>query len=580
VAGPDFSKLTPEQQRELARMVLAAQRASEPRPFYTGMGEKTADGKNTGRPKQYPPDHPRHHAVYVHPQTGLEYRCQDKLCLAGKTDENWRMWMLLTGRGFGKTEAGSNWIVDQAIKNPGTTWGVAAPVESDLFKTCFNGDSGILAQLRDDEKEDYNMNRHTVRLTNGSEIRGFTVDNPQRIRGANLYGLWIDEIAASIRGEEFLMETALPAVRKGKARIVFTTTPKPTPLMRKLAAGVFGTLHLTRGVMYENPALSEEAIETLRRVYLGKRAGRQELEGELLDEFEGALFSRQDLDDYRIIAGMQVPNYSNIVVGFDPAMKSGEESDESGIVVAASAEMDDGFEHAFILDDQSMKGSPAEVAKRVSIAAQVWGASCVYYEPNQGGDWIKDTLRSIDPLLPLREAHSSVGKIMRAQPVSALCEAGRIHMVGVFPELEEELCIMRPNVKSKGGDDDRSDAMIHAIFGLKLISSGSYILAYGQYTCTNCEKIYPRMRQSCPHCGMVREVRMEEPERPPRGSWADAYMDTCPKCRSRYPKNSTCQKCVGSPMAYMRQIGAFSGMAGKDGGPGYSDRNWFKGRKI
>ena len=567
----DPSKLSAETRRLIAQAILAEKRASEPRPFYSGTGAKVA------RPKQFPPDHPKHHEVWNHPQTGKPFRCQDSTCLLGKTDDKWRKWMLITGRGFGKTEAGSNWVVDQAIKSPNTTWGVAAPTEGDLFKTCFNGDSGILGQLREGELSDYNMNRHTVKLSNGSEIRGFTVDNPQRIRGANLYGLWIDEIAASIRGEEFLKFTAMAAVRLGEARIVFTTTPQPTPFMRKLVSGAFGDIHITRGTMYENPALSEAAVEDLRKTFLGSRAGRQELEGELLDEFEGALFSRQDLDDYRIIAGMKVPKYSNIVVGFDPAMKSGEESDESGIVVVASAEMNDGFSHGFILDDQSLKGTPQEVSKRVAAAAQLWEASCVYYEPNQGGDWIRESLKSVDPTLPCREAHSSKGKIMRAEPVSVLCEAGRIHMVGSFPELEEELCIMRPGAKSKGGDDDRSDAMIHAIWGLKLVSSGSYTLAYGQLSCMGCEKLYARTRQSCRHCGLVREVIMEEPERAPRGSWADAYMDICRKCRGRYPKNSYCQ-CGVSPQDYMAQVAAITGASGSSRQV-YTERSWFSGRK-
>ena len=487
--------------------------------------------------------------------------------------------MLLTGRGFGKTEAGSNWLVDQAIKSPGTTWGVAAPTEGDLFKTCFNGDSGILGQLLEGELADYNMNRHTVKLTNGSEIRGFTVDNPQRIRGANLYGLWIDEIAASIRGEEFLKYTALAAVRLGKSQIVFTTTPVPNPFMRKLLGGAFGKIHVTRGAMWENPALSEESVEDLRKTFLGSRAGRQELEGELLDEFEGSLFSRKDLDDHRILPGQKVPQYSNIVIGFDPAMKSGEESDESGIVVVASAEMQDGFDHAFILDDQSMKGTPADVAKKVAVTARIWDASCVYYESNQGGDWIKDSLKGIDPTLPCREAHSSRGKIMRAEPVSALCEAGRIHMVGTFPELEEELCIMRPNTKSKGGDDDRSDAMIHAVWGLRLVSYGSYTSAYGQLTCAECDKLYARTRQSCPHCGTVREVVMQEQARRPRGSWAEAYMDICRSCQSLHPKHSACAKCGKGAHAYMAQVAQITGSSNSNSSRMYTERNWFSGRK-
>jgi phage terminase large subunit-like protein len=190
-------------------------------------------------------------------------------------------------------------VIEQALRYPGTKWGVASSTVSELDSVCFGGDSGILAQLQPGELESYNQNKLRARLFNGSLVQGYSADSPDRIRGANLHGLWYDE-AASSRYPEFWYAAARPAVRMGRARIVVTTTPRNTKLLRDLTSRGDGSVHITVGRMWENDHLDEGTQEDLRREYFGTRLGRQELEGELLGDFEGALISRDSIEEHRI----------------------------------------------------------------------------------------------------------------------------------------------------------------------------------------------------------------------------------------------------------------------------------------
>ena len=196
----------------------------------------------------------------------------------------------MAGRGLplasGKPSPASNWVIEQALKYPGTKWGVASSTVSELDSVCFSGDSGILAQLQPGELESYNQNKLRARLFNGSLIQGYSADSPDRIRGANLHGLWYDE-AASSRYPEFWYAAARPAVRMGRAKIVVTTTPRSTKLLRDLTSRSDGSVHITVGRMWENDHLDEGTQEDLRREYSGTRLGRQELEGETARRLRG-----------------------------------------------------------------------------------------------------------------------------------------------------------------------------------------------------------------------------------------------------------------------------------------------------
>jgi phage terminase large subunit-like protein len=474
-------------------------------------------------------------------------------------------------------------VVREALKYPGTEWGVASPTSNELLGVIFNGSSGIRAQLRPGEESYFNINRTELRLSNGSCIFGFSIAEPNRIRGRNLSGLLIDEpVAASNTIDEFWEETGRFAVRKGESKIVITTTPKSINFLRKLVAKIDDNprFHVTRGTMYENPFLSQEIIEEYRQEYEGTRTGRQELEGELLGDVEGALFNRDELDRARISEGdPRYPEFfTEIAIGVDPAMTSQERSDESGIVVVASAEGDDGRDHAYVLADYSMRGKPGDVMVKVAQAFYAHDADCVYYESNMGGDWIRHALKQVDDNIPCREAFSSRGKIMRSQPVSNLAQQGRVHLTAPLSILVDQLCVLAPNAKSTE-HDDRADAMLHAIWGLKLVSYGSFINSYGLVNCDNCGKPYKKQHAACVNCGHVRKAEKTQEPRPSRGSWSDAYMHVCRKCGTKYPKHQECTNCSMSAQLYLAQVAALS--SGGNNNPSvYTGKNWFTGRKV
>lgn len=476
----------------------------------------------------------------------------------------------------GKTITGANWVIENCLKYPGTKWGVASSTASELESVCFRGDSGILSQAFPWEIKEYNINKHRIIFRNGSEVEGYSADSPDRIRGANLHGLWYDE-AASSRYPQFWYASARPAVRMDPAKILVTTTPRPTKLLRDLTSRKDGRVHITTGTMFENTHLDEGTKEDLAREYGGTRIGRQELYGELLDDFEGALFNRGDLDQYRI-EDNQLPELTRIIVGVDPAMKAGDEHDESGLIVAGEGTGPDGEQHAYIVEDRSMRGSPQQVMQTVASLFHKWAADCVVLETNQGGDYIKDALRTVDSSVPVRTVHATKGKVVRAEPVSTIAEQGRLHMVGSFPELEDQLCLMIPG-ESSGENDDRSDAMIWAIYELRHLSSGSYMDAYGLRDC-ECGKILAKTDLKCSVCGKEYDALPKpEPQKrePARMSWASAYMSYCDQGHSYPRKEQRCPTCYPSPEAILATVGQFTGMSPKPGATRGLSSMWTRG---
>jgi phage terminase large subunit-like protein len=391
----------------------------------------------------------------------------------------WATWLIMAGRGWGKSWVGSNWLAEQAVTYPGTHWAVCAPTFNDVRHICIEGPTGLLAAFAPGEllpgKEGYHKNEAILFLTNGSVIRGFSGDNPERLRGPNLAGAWFDELGA-IRYEHVWYETLVPAVRdpRARAQITVTTTPRPTSLIRDLVSRNDGTVHVTRGTTWENAAnLAPSALGELRRRYEGSRIGRQELEGELIETVEGTLWHRDWLDAYRI-GPAEVPDLTRVIIALDPATTSTSRSDEFGIIVAGEA---DG--HGYVLEDLSMRGSPAACMKKAVAAYHRHKADRVIAEANQGGDFIGGLLATIDPSVPFRKVSATRGKAVRAEPVSSQYEQGRIHHVGIFPELEDELYSWTPaDPKSPG----RLDATVWAFTELKL-STGSFLEAMGLIMC-------------------------------------------------------------------------------------------------
>jgi predicted phage terminase large subunit-like protein len=477
--------LTAALQRHKARQAQAAAQRLANREWLT-----------MARPKQLPPHNPRHH---LPDENG-------NVCGCDGVDTDYEVWMMCAGRGLGKTMAGASNLVIDALAgctvNPGGhcrqcphTWGVIGPTREAVQEICFQGVSGILAALEPEEIASYNKSLLMVTLTNGNQIRGFSAQIGDRQRGLNLSGVWVDELA-NFQYEDVWHQMRF-ALRIGKnPRIYVTTTPYSTRLMRQLFkdAAETGKVHITTGHTFENKAnLGASALEALEKRYGGTRMGRQELAGELLEDVEGALWWRALFDDHRVKAPPRT--LKRCVVAVDPAMTSGENSDETGIIVAGVGDDDE----AYVLADLSGRFSPGEGMERVVRAFNDFEADCIVAEQNNGGDFVRDLVHTVDPNVPYRQVYASRGKATRAQPVSALYEQGRVHHVGTFAELEDQCCMwMQDDLNSP----DRMDALVWAIIWLRDLYAGSITGAYGYGHCPHCES-FIRMEgmSSCDKCG-------------------------------------------------------------------------------
>lgn len=405
----------------------------------------------------------------------------------------------MAGRGWGKTWTGANWVAEQAMQNDGTEWAIVAPTFRDVRKTCIEGPSGVIAALDKLEIMQYRRNELQITLINGSIIYGYSADQPERLRGANLAGAWCDELCAW-RYPDAWYAGLVPAVRIGEeSRIVVTTTPRPTALVRDLVSRQDGSVYITKGSTWENSSnLSTAALEELQRRYSGTRLGRQELEGELLEDIEGALWSIDDIDATRVLYS-EVPDLLRVVVAVDPAVTSGEDADETGIIVVGEA---DGG-HGYVLADYTMRGTPNACMTRAIKAYRDHMADRIVGEVNNGGDYIGSVLHAIDPDVPYTSVRASRGKAVRAEPVSALYEQHRMHHVSVLTELEQQMVTWVPDLDAKS--PDRVDALVWACTELRGLSGSSWAEAYGTTTCERCERSFMKVvsgneRTVCPFC--------------------------------------------------------------------------------
>ena len=401
--------------------------------------------------------------------------------------------LYLAGRGWGKSATGSNWLAEQAATNPDTEWAVIAPTWRDCRKVCIEGQSGILRALLPGELDSCNASDLTVRLTNGSKIYGYSADRPDRLRGANLSGAWLDELAAMVHAEDLWGEALMPALRIGeRPQVVVTTTPRPIPLLRELLARDDGSVRVVRGKTYDNAEnLSKVALAELKARYEGTRMGRQELEGELLDDVEGALWNHDMLEETRVD---KAPALVRIIVGVDPATTSGEKSDYTGIVVAGRSA--DG--HLYVLEDATMKGSPRSCMSRAVECYRNWRADRIVAEVNNGGDYIENLLRTVDPNVPYKSVRATRGKIVRAEPISALWEQGRGHIVGVLPKLEDQMCAFTPDTAES---PDNLDALVWAATELSVGNSALIWLNSVSTECSRCSGISSSRATVCKFCG-------------------------------------------------------------------------------
>ena len=536
---------------------------------------ETTEEDSGPRPSQLPPDHPKHHLPDLQ---GNSCGCQ------GNSD--WYIWLLLTGRGWGKTKTGANWVLEMALSKPGIHVGICAPTYEAVRSICIEGESGLIAEARRNNVaiEDYNKNRQEITLANGSKIRGFSAEKPDSIRGENLSYCWFDELAM-IRYFQFYHEGLMPALRRGEhPRMVITTTPKRIRLLRDLLTDAENEaetgVHLTKGHSSENRHFAKRQREALERKYQGTYMLKQELEGELVGEVDGALFPLEMFNEFRVFPDKdELPQWRRVVVALDPATTSSDSSDESGICVAAEG-ADGDF---YVLEDCSGRYGPDQQMRVVAEAYYRHSADCVVGEVNMTGDYMRALLNTVDPNIPLRNVHGMKGKVARAQGPSSLFMQGRVHMVGDnFQKMEEQLSAMTESDDRSRMHDDRADAAIWALLHLAGSNQGDWGIVYGFRDCTGCgARVNEDKDQRCPNCG--KEVTPIPPKhaggRPAKEPWSAAYLRTCPNGHTYTPKERSCPTCAPSPENYIAR--ALSMSSGSGGGRfGYAGRDILRGRRI
>ena len=368
-------------------------------------------------------------------------------------DGDWLTWVILAGRGWGKTRTGAEDAAWAGMANPGWRIAVVAPTAADARDTCIEGDSGLLNVLPREAVQTWNRSLGELILVNGTRYKTFSADEPERLRGPQHHRAWADELAAWRYPEAW--DQLMFGLRLGEhPQAVVTTTPKPTPLVKALVAAK--TSHVTRGSTFDNAAnLAASALAMLKQKYEGTRLGRQELDAEILGDLPGSLWSLVTLDAYRL---RESPTMGRIVVAVDPAVTATEASDEHGIIVAGLSD-----QRGTVREDAGLSGSPPEWARRAVSLYRSWSADCIVIEVNQGGDMVAHTIRTIDPNVKIREVRASRGKHVRAEPIAALYEQGRAAHVGAFPELEAQMTQMTTSGFEGEGSPDRVDALVWAM---------------------------------------------------------------------------------------------------------------------
>jgi phage terminase large subunit-like protein len=352
-------------------------------------------------------------------------------------------WAMISGRGAGKSHTGGNWARRQAFTQPGSVGAVVAPTYRDLRNTVFPA----LFRAIPAELYEFTQTNAEMKLANGSTILGFTGQEPDRVRGANLSWAWCDELAFWQYVDD-TWSNLLMALRVGDPRVFVSTTPRNVELLKSFLDDPAWVV--TRATTYDNPHLSGAAVGQMDAIYGGTSLGRQELLGEFIDEIPGALWTRALLE--RAADAPQTPAMQRIVVGVDPAGGRG----ETGIVVCGV----DSMKRGWVLADLSGAGSPDEWARRVVEAYHGWKADRVVVERNFGGDMAEHTIRTVDRNVPIKTVVASRGKVPRAEPVAALYEQGRVFHAVRSPKLEDQMCTYTEEDKTS---PDRLDAMVWAL---------------------------------------------------------------------------------------------------------------------
>ena len=371
-------------------------------------------------------------------------------------DGDWAYWLILAGRGFGKTRTGAE-VVREWVKTSRYVNLIGATAD-DARDIMVEGESGILAVCSPDERPYYKKHEAKLVWPNGAISLIFTADQPERLRGKQHEKLWADELAAWRYMEAW--DQAKFGLRLGdNPQAIITTTPRPLKLLRTIMEDPQTVV--TRGSTYDNKTnLAKSFFSAIITQYEGTRIGRQELNAELLDDIPGALWTLKSIDEHRKSPN-SLPDMERVVVAVDPSVTNKEGSDETGIVCGGRGT--DG--HAYVWIDSSKRMSPSEWGKLAVGLYHSESADIIVAESNNGGDMVEDTIKTVDANVNVKQVKASRGKVTRAEPVAALYEQGRVHHVGSLDTLEDQMVNFTSDFdrKAQGYSPDRVDALVWMI---------------------------------------------------------------------------------------------------------------------
>ncbi len=378
-------------------------------------------------------------------------------------------WLLVGGRGAGKTRTGAEWVNGMAMNYWPMAHEITSPMAlvgetlADVRDVMIEGPAGILKCARAGTPR-FESSRRRVVWSNGAVAHMFSSEDPESLRGPQFAAAWCDEVA-KWKNAKSTWDMLQFGLRLGaRPRIIATTTPRPVPLIKALMADE--NVRKTRMRTVDNAEnLAENFVQNALKTYGGTRLGRQELDGELIEDRDDALWTRAQLEGLKVA---QPEDLTRIIVAVDPPATSTKLSDACGIIAVGL----DRAGKAYVLSDQSIKpATPHTWATRVCQLYRELNADCVVVEVNQGGDMVEATLRTIDPAIPVRTVRATRGKWLRAEPVAALYALSRVHHTGHFPALEDEMCNFGRDGLAGGKSPDRVDALVWAITELMLRQS-------------------------------------------------------------------------------------------------------------
>lgn len=373
----------------------------------------------------------------------------NQLWPAGK----WQTWLILAGRGFGKTRTGAETVRTLVERGHYGRIGLIAEDAGDARDVMIEGESGIILCSDPRFMPKYEPSKRRLTWPNGAVATLYADADPEALRGPQHDLLWADELA-KYPNQQDTWDNAMFGLRLGQdPRALVTTTPKPTKLIRELIRDE-GTV-ITKGSTYENAQnLAPTFLQKIIKKYEGTRLGRQELMAEVLDDMPGALWTYAMIERGRI-RHVNRDMLTRIVVGVDPS--ASEEGAEAGIIVSGTDKNDE----YYVLEDATVRGRPRDWALAAVQAYSRWNADHIIAESNNGGLMVEETIRNVDANAPVKLVTASRGKITRAEPISALYEQGRVHHVGTFPDLEDQMTTYDPLTAKVS--PDRMDGLVWSI---------------------------------------------------------------------------------------------------------------------